>query len=119
MKTKLQSILNEVSIGNLSLPFIFRFLFPSLLGDYNIEKHSLGFHSRLPSCPDELERGKTSAHHLDPAVKAEVLWASNTSSVFGMQRTSPSLQVEAWLGPSQVLTWEGEGGLGFPCGLKA
>lgn len=66
---------------NFSLPFIFCFPFPSLLSEYNIEKHSPGFHSCLPSWPDELEKGKTSDNSLGPAPKTGVLWASNTSGV--------------------------------------
>lgn len=83
--------LMKFKFGNFSLPFIFCFPFLSLLSEYNRQKHSWGFHSCLPSWPDELGKGKTSVNSSGSPVKTGVLWASNTSGVFQRHRTNPSV----------------------------
>lgn len=83
-------VLMKFEFGDFSLPFIFHFPFPSLLSEYNIEQHSPGFHSCLPSWPDELGKGKTSVTSPGPAIETGVLWASDTSGIFQRHRTNPN-----------------------------
>lgn len=121
VKQNYNIFLIKFEFGNFSLPLIFHFPFPSLLSEYNTEKHSPAFHSCLPSWPDELGKGKTSACSPGPAVKTGVLRAPNTWGVLQRRGTSPSIFCPAGgsAGPLYTPTPEAEEGLGLPYVLTA
>lgn len=89
IKQNLSTFFIRFEFGNFSLPFSFRFPFPSLLSEYNTEKHSQGFHSCLPSWPDELGKNKPSVKSPGPAVKMGLLWACSISGVVQRHTTNP------------------------------
>lgn len=92
--------LMKFELGNFSLPFIFHFPFPSLWSDYNTEKHSPGFHSCLPSWPDELGKDKTFVNGPGPAV--------GSGGALGFQHVGWFSQAQSkpiYFLPSQWLCW--------------